>query len=95
VSEFLSAYGLFLVELATFVGLVLVVIVLIVSSRRGDRGEGLAVEHLNRRYEDAADAVKRAIAGKGGFKKQAKARQKERKRAAKERAKEDKARPRL
>ena len=94
-SELLSSYGLFLVELATVAVLVLVVIVLIVSSRRGGHGEGLAVEHLNRRYEDAADAVKRAIAGKGGFKKQAKARQKERKRAAKERAKEETARPRL
>jgi serine protease SohB len=95
VSEFLSAYGLFLVELATFAALVLVVIVLLVSSRRSGHAEGLAVEHLNRRYEDAADAVKRAIAGKGGFKKQAKARQKERKRAAKERAHEETARPRL
>jgi serine protease SohB len=55
----------------------------------------LSVEHLNRRYEDAADAVKRAIAGKGPFKKQAKARQKERKRAAKERANQETARPRL
>ena len=87
-SEFLSSYGLFLVELATVAALVLVVIVLIVSSRRGGHSEGLTVEHLNRRYEDAADAVKRAIAGKGGFKKQAKARQKDRKRAAKDRAKE-------
>jgi len=95
VSEFLSAYGLFLVELATLVALVLVVIVLIVSSRRGGRAEGLVIEHLNRRYEDTADEVKRAIAGKGGFKKQAKARQKERKRAAKERAKQEATRPRL
>ncbi|HEX5045887.1 MAG TPA: protease SohB [Gammaproteobacteria bacterium] len=94
-SEFLSSYGLFLVELATVAALVLVVAVLIVSSRRGGHGEGLTVEHLNRRYEDAADAVKRAIAGKSGFKKQAKARQKDRKRAAKERAKEQTARPRL
>ncbi|HZF29003.1 MAG TPA: protease SohB [Gammaproteobacteria bacterium] len=94
-SEFLSAYGLFLVELATLVALVLVVIVLIVSSRRGGRAEGLVIEHLNRRYEDTADEVKRAIAGKGGFKKQAKARQKERKRAAKERAKQEATRPRL
>lgn len=94
-SELLSAYGLFLVELATFAVLVLVVILLILSSRRGGHAEGLVVEHLNRRYEDAADAVKRAIAGKGAFKKQAKARQKERKRAAKERAKQEAARPRV
>jgi serine protease SohB len=95
VSEFLSAYGLFLVELATLAVLLAVVVLLILSSRRGGHAEGLSVEHLNRRYEDAADAVKRAIAGKGPFKKQAKARQKERKRAAKERANQETARPRL
>jgi serine protease SohB len=95
VSEFLSAYGLFLVELATLALLVLVIIVLFVSSRRGGQGEGLTVEHLNRRFEDSADGVKRAIAGKSGFKKQAKARQKERKREDKERAKQDVPRARL
>ncbi|HET7130861.1 MAG TPA: protease SohB, partial [Gammaproteobacteria bacterium] len=94
-SELLTAYGLFLVELATLAVILAVVVLLILSSRRGGHAEGLSVEHLNRRYEDAADAVKRAIAGKSSFKKQAKARQKERKRAAKERANQETARPRL
>ena len=94
-SELLSAYGLFLAELATLAVLVIVAILFVFSSRRGGHSEGLTVEHLNRRYEDSADAVRRAMAGKAGFKKQTKARHKERKRAAKERAKGDTARPRL
>jgi serine protease SohB len=95
VSEFLSAYGLFLAELATLVVLVLAIVVLLFSSRRGGHGDGIAVEHLNRRFEDSADAVQRAIAGKRRFKKDAKARRKERKRADRERAKEDGAKPRV
>jgi serine protease SohB len=49
---------------------------------------------LNRRFENAADAVNVAMAGKRA-KKEAKARSKERKREEKERAKEDLPRPRL
>jgi serine protease SohB len=84
VSEFLSAYGLFLAELATVV-LVLAVVVAMIGSRRGGRAEALTVEHLNRRYEDAADVVRRAVVGKERFKKEARARRKERKREQKER----------
>jgi serine protease SohB len=94
VSQFFSAYGLFLAELATLVVLVLIGVALILSSRRGGRGDGLSVEHLNRRYEDTADALKRSMAGKAGFKKAAKLRRKERKREARARAKDDH-RPRL
>jgi serine protease SohB len=95
VSEFLSSYGLFLAELATLAALVGIVVLLIAANRRGGHGEGLNIEHLNRRYEDAADALKRAMAGKARSKKDAKARQKERKRAERERAKETTPRPRL
>jgi serine protease SohB len=94
VSAFLSAYGLFLAEVLTLVGLVIVIVVLIAANRRGGHGSGLHVEHLNRRFEAAADAVNFAMAGKRG-KKEAKARSKERKREQKERAKEDTPRPRL
>lgn len=94
-SEFLSAYGLFLAELATLVAIVLGVVVLIVANRRGGRPEGLNIEHLNRRFEDSADALKRAMAGKSRSKKALKARQKERKREERERAKQPTARPRL
>ena len=94
-SEFFAAYGLFLAQLATFVLLVIVVVVLIVSSRRRGHSEGLVVEHLNRRFEDAADELKLAIEGKGRYKKAVKARHKERKREDKSRAKEPSTKPRL
>jgi serine protease SohB len=94
VSAFLSAYGLFLAEVLTLVALVIVIVLLIAANRRGGQGSGLHVEHLNRRFEDEAEAVKRAMAGKRG-KKEAKARSKERKREERERAKQDSPRPRL
>lgn len=94
-SAFLSEYGLFLAELVTLVVLVLVIIVLLLASRRGGQAEGISVQNLNRRYEDAADAVKRAMAGKGASKKDAKARRKERKRDDRARAKEESGKPRL
>jgi serine protease SohB len=95
VSEFLSSYGLFLAELATLVAAVGIVVALIVANRRGGHHEGLSVEHLNRKFEDSADELKRAMAGKARSKKEAKARKKERKRAERERAKEVSLRPRL
>jgi serine protease SohB len=95
VSEFLLSYGVFLAELATLVALVGIAIGLIVANRRGGRPEGLEVEHLNRRFEDSADALKRAMAGKARSKKEAKARRKERKREERERAKEVSPKPRL
>jgi hypothetical protein len=55
VSEFFAAYGLFLAQLATFVLLLIVAVVLILASRRRGQSEGLVVEHLNRRFEDTAD----------------------------------------
>jgi len=94
VSEFLAAYGLFLAQLATFAVLLLIVVLLVISSRRVGRADGLVVEHLNRRFEESADELKRIIDGKGRFKKAAKARQKERKRDERARAKQDKQRPR-
>ena len=94
-SEFLAAYGLFLAQLATFVLLLIVAVVLIVASRRRGHAEGLVVEHLNRRFEDAADQIKLAIEGKGRYKKILKARNKERKREDKARAKDDGRKPRV
>ena len=94
-SEFLAAYGLFLAQLATFVLLLIVAVVLIVASRRRGHAEGLVVEHLNRRFEDAADELKLAIEGKQVYKKAVKARQKERKREAKARAKDASSKPRI
>jgi serine protease SohB len=95
VGEFLAAYGLFLAQLATFVLLIVIGVAVIAATRRRGHGEGLVVEHLNRRYEDSADELKRAMEGKKRFKKAAKERDKERKREAKERAKQESARARL
>jgi len=94
VSEFLAAYGLFLAQLATFILLVIVAIVLTTASRRGHR-EGLTVEHLNRRYEEVADELKLAVEGKERYKKSTKARHKELKRENKARAKQESGKPRL
>jgi serine protease SohB len=94
VSEFLSAYGLFLAELLTLVALAIAIVMLIAANRRGGHGHGLNVEHLNRRFEETTDALKRAIGGKRG-KKEAKALSKERKREERERAKQTTPRPRL
>jgi serine protease SohB len=94
VSVFLSAYGLFLAEVLTLVALVAAIVVLIAANRRGGQGAGLHIEHLNRRFEEAADALQRAMAGKRG-KKEAKARSKERKRDERARAKQETPRPRL
>jgi serine protease SohB len=95
VGEFLAAYGLFLAQLATFVGLIIVAIVIVVASRRRGHAEGLVVEHLNRRFEDAADELRLAIEGKQAHKKAVKARHKERKREDKARAKGPSSRPRM
>ena len=94
-SEFLSAYGLFLAELATFALVLVVLVLVIVASRRRGHAEGLVVEHLNRQFEDSADSLKLAIEGKGRYKKALKARQKERKREDKARGKEGSTKPRL
>lgn len=94
-SEFLAAYGLFLVELATFVVVLIVIVVLVASSRRRGHPEGLVVEHLNRTFEDAEDGLRLAIEGKGRHKKAMKARQKERKREEKARSKGGGSKPRL
>jgi serine protease SohB len=95
VSEFLSGYGLFLAQLATLVALVIILIAVIVSTRRRGHAEGLVVEHLNRRFEEAADELKLALEGKERFKKQLKGRHKERKREEKTRAKEESKKPRV
>jgi serine protease SohB len=94
VTEFLLAYGLFVAELVTLAGVVLL-IVLVVASRRGGQPDGLVVEHMNRRFEHAADTLKRTVVGKERFKKEAKARAKERKRERRAREKEHAERARL
>ena len=94
-NDFLSSYGLFVAELATLAIVVGAVVFLVISARRGGHVDGLTVQHLNRRYEDSAGAVKRVVLGKERFKKDAKALAKERKLERRARDKEGQIRPRL
>jgi serine protease SohB len=92
VSEFLSAYGLFLLELATItVAVVAVILLIIATARRSGEQEGLSVRHLNEQLEERESALKRKLLGKAEFKKLKKAQAKERK----QRAKSDAERPRV
>lgn len=94
-SEFLSAYGLFLAQLATFVLLVIVAVVLIAAARRGGQADGMTVEHLNKRYEATADVLRAKIGGKELFKKHLRARRKKDKLESKARGKGEKQRSRI
>ena len=79
-SEFFAAYGLFLVELATLVAIVLVVVVVFVTNARrmGDR-EGFTIKHLNEQMEQTAQQLRRVLLPKVEFRKGAKALAKARK----------------
>ena len=79
-SEFFSGYGLFLAELLTIVGIVLLAISIgIASARRGGDRQGLTIKNLNEQMEQAAIVLKRALLPKDQFRKEAKASAKARK----------------
>lgn len=86
-SDFFSAYGLFLAQLVTLVGIVLIVAAVFGSARRSSQPDGLRVRHLNKQFRDTANTLKRNLLDKQRFKKDAK----EQKKALKQREK-DKAR---
>ena len=88
--EFLAEYGLFLLKVITIVAAVVVVIGVAASSGRKGAQEGLEVEHLNKKFETLADALRNAISSKDENKKAAK----ERKRQLKAEAKQESGRPR-
>lgn len=95
---FFFAYGLFLAELLTVAAIVAAIVVMVAAARRRGGvgpGEGLSVEHLNRKLEDSAQTVKRTLLGRQRYKQEHKALAKERKRQERERAKADTPRPRL
>lgn len=72
-SEFLAAYGLFLVELVTLVAIVIIVAVVIAATaKRGGDREGLSVKHLNEKMEQTSKQLKRALLPKSLFRKEAK-----------------------
>lgn len=82
--EFLAAYGLFLLKVATIVIGVVVVIIVAASAGRKGAHEGLEVEDLNERYESLAESLRGAVSTKDERKKAAKAKKKKDKAEAKE-----------
>jgi serine protease SohB len=93
-SELAADYGLFLLEVVTLLGLVLVVVLLVIANARraGDR-EGLTIKHLNEQMEQTAKQLKRVLMPKNEFKRESKALAKARK--ERKRAKTDAARKRV
>lgn len=78
--EFLAEFGLFLVQLVTVLVLVAIAVVFVTASaRRSAHPEGITVRHLNRQFEDTANAVKRVVLGKDAFRKELKSTKKRRK----------------
>lgn len=93
-SQFFSAYGLFLVEIATVLAIVLaIIVVLIGSAKRAGQTEGLSVRHLNKEFQDASNVLRRVLLNKQEFKRQSKEQTKALKR--RKSGKDKEARPRL
>ena len=78
--EYFFDYGLFLAKVGTLALAVVVVGGFIIGElRRGAEQRGLTVQHLNKRYEELGDTVRRAVYGKDQFKQTARQRKRERK----------------
>ena len=72
--EFFAEYGLFLLKALTIVGAIVVVVGTITATgRRAAMHDGLEIEHLNKKYQAMANALKRAALKKADWKAQAKA----------------------
>jgi serine protease SohB len=82
--ELLAEYALFLAKLLTVaaIGLGLALAVIVIS-RRGGFVDGLQIEHLNKRMDRTADAMRAAIDGRPTQRRAAKARQKAQKKRTK------------
>ncbi len=89
--EFFAEYGLFLLKAVTIVAaIVLVVGTVAAAGRKAGMQEGLEIEHLNKKYQTLASALKQAVLKKADWKAQAK----EEKAKAKADAKSDEKKPR-
>ncbi len=74
--EFAAEYGLFFAKVITFVVAFLAVVSFVMAAaRKGAGGEQLSVDHLNKRFEQLGDVLRRRIDGKA-LKKELKARKK-------------------
>jgi serine protease SohB len=72
--EFFAEYGLFLLKAVTIVGAIVVVVGTVAAvSRKASMQEGLEIEHLNKKYQTLASALKQAVLKKADRKAQAKA----------------------
>ena len=72
--EFFAEYGLFLLKAVTIVGAIVVVVgTVAAASRKASMQEGLEIEHLNKKYQTLASALKQAILKKADRKAQVKA----------------------
>ena len=73
-TAFFAEYGLFLLKTVTIVVALVVLIGAIVSAgKKSTTHEGLEVEHLNKKYQTLASALKQAVMKKSDWKKEAKA----------------------
>ena len=89
--EFLAEYGLFLLKAVTIVAAIVIVVGTVAAAgRRSAMQEGLEIEHLNKKYQTLASALKQAVLKKADWKAQAKVE----KAQAKAQAKSDEKRPR-
>lgn len=85
--EFFSAYGLFLLKTVTIVVAIIVVLGTAATvGRKAGQHETLEVEHLNKKYQALASALKHAVMNKAAWKKEAKAEKKRDKEHAKSEA---------
>ena len=89
--EFFAEYGLFLLKAVTIVGAIVIVVgTVAAASRKVGYQEGLEIEHLNKKYQSMASALKQAVLKKADWKIEAK----QEKEKAKAEAKSDEKRPR-
>jgi serine protease SohB len=85
-TEFLADYGLFLLKTVTVAGaLVFIIAAAAAASRKAGGHEGLEVESLNKKFRSRAQALQKAVLGKGRWKVLAKADKARDKAAAKSR----------
>jgi serine protease SohB len=85
VEEFLSGYGLFLLELLTVAVVVVAAVLLVMSAARKPREfDQLTIEHINKSLTRRADAARRQILGKRDAQKLVRKRKKQEKRRTKE-----------
>lgn len=94
-SDFLSAYGLFIAELLTVVAIVAAVAIAIASAKRTGSPEGITVKHLNHEFRERANVLKRAVLGRRAFRKEQRAQGKRDKREARRKGGDAHKRPRL